>query len=187
MARTLLHYILQAYLFANGRQIVSLRWLALFRDFEGGGEANWGQACLAYLYSRLDTLSRWTLCQLVEPWKLLQVSFFPFSFVALVHAKKNCNSCFCKLSSYSLLSCKLSSCKLYPSCTLYSCKLYSSYTLYSCKLYSSCTLYSCKLYSPCILCTCKLYLSLPFFLSVGSFDMVLSFKGWTYVLGIQLQ
>ena len=57
--------------------------------------------------------ARGTLCQLVGPWKLLEVSFVIFSFVALGHAKENCNPCSYKLSSYSLLYCKLSSCKLY--------------------------------------------------------------------------
>ena len=33
MARVFLLYILGSYLFANGRQTLSLRWLALFRDF----------------------------------------------------------------------------------------------------------------------------------------------------------
>ena len=101
MARAFLLYILGAYLFANRGHTISLRWLALFRDFEVAKEANWGQVCLAYLYSCLDTLSQGTLCQLVGPWKLLEVSFFPFSLVSLVHAKENGNPCSCKLSSHS--------------------------------------------------------------------------------------
>ena len=40
MARAFLLYILGAYLFANGGQTVSLRWLALFRDFEDAKGAN---------------------------------------------------------------------------------------------------------------------------------------------------
>ena len=40
MARVFLLYLLEAYLFANGRQMVSLRWLALFRDFERAQTAN---------------------------------------------------------------------------------------------------------------------------------------------------
>ena len=58
--------ILGAYLFANGGETMSLRWSALFRDFEDDWEANWGQACLVYLYS-LDTLNRGTLRHLVGP------------------------------------------------------------------------------------------------------------------------
>ena len=73
MARAFLLYILGAYLFANGGKMVSLRWLSFFRDFEEAQEANQGQACLAYLYSSLDMLSRGTLCQLVGPWKLIEV------------------------------------------------------------------------------------------------------------------
>ena len=64
--------------------MVSLRWLAIFRDFERAQDANWGQVCLTYLYSSLDALSWGTLSQLVVPWKLLEVSFFSLSFVALV-------------------------------------------------------------------------------------------------------
>ena len=82
MAKVLLLYLLGAYLFANGGKMVSLRWLALFQDFERAQTANWGKAFLAYFYSSLDTLSRGTLHQLVGPWKLLEVSFFPFSLVA---------------------------------------------------------------------------------------------------------
>ena len=63
---------------------MSLRWLALFRDFKRARNSNWGQACLAYLYSSLDMLSRGTLRQVVGPWKLLKLSFFSLSFVALV-------------------------------------------------------------------------------------------------------
>ena len=40
MAKVFLLYLLEAYLFANGGQIVSLRWLALFRDFERAQTAN---------------------------------------------------------------------------------------------------------------------------------------------------
>ena len=41
--------------------MVSLRWLTLFLDFEEAQRSNWGQACLAYLYSTLDSLSMWGL------------------------------------------------------------------------------------------------------------------------------
>ena len=61
MARAFLLYLLGAYLFANEGQTMSLRWLALFRDFKHAWEVNWGQACLAYLYSVMDTLSQGTL------------------------------------------------------------------------------------------------------------------------------
>lgn len=43
MAKAFLLYILGVYLFANGGQIVSLRWLAIFHNFEDAGGANWGQ------------------------------------------------------------------------------------------------------------------------------------------------
>ena len=46
MAKVFLLYLLRAYLFANGGQTVSLRWLALFRDFERAWTINWRQACL---------------------------------------------------------------------------------------------------------------------------------------------
>ena len=49
MARAFLLHLLGAYLFANGGQTVSLRWLTLFQDFVDARRANWGQACLAYL------------------------------------------------------------------------------------------------------------------------------------------
>ena len=42
VARAFLLYILGAYLFANGGQTVSLRWLALFHDFGDSEGANWG-------------------------------------------------------------------------------------------------------------------------------------------------
>ena len=67
MARVFLLYLLEAYLFSNGGQMVSLRWLALFRDFERAQATNWGSMCLAYFYSSLDTLSQGTLRQLVGP------------------------------------------------------------------------------------------------------------------------
>ncbi|KAK9997976.1 hypothetical protein SO802_017579 [Lithocarpus litseifolius] len=40
MARAILLYIFGAYLFANGGQTVSLKWLAPFRDFEDAWGAN---------------------------------------------------------------------------------------------------------------------------------------------------
>lgn len=61
MAKAFMIYVVGAYLFANGGQLVSLRWLALFRDFDQAREANWGHACLAYLYSVMDTSSWGTL------------------------------------------------------------------------------------------------------------------------------
>ena len=83
MAKAFLLYLLGVYLLANGGQIVSLRWFALFRDFEHAWEANWGQTYLAYLYSIMDTLSRGTLGQLARPWKLFEVR--PFSFFTWFH------------------------------------------------------------------------------------------------------
>ena len=84
MARAFMLFLVGAYLFATGRQMVSLRWLVLFRDFKRDQAANWGSICLAYLYSFLNTLSQGTLRRLVGPWNLLEVSFFFFSLV--VHA-----------------------------------------------------------------------------------------------------
>ena len=83
MARAFLLHLLGAYLFANGGQTVSLRWLTLFQDFGEAQRANWEQACLAYLYSTFDTLSRGTLRQLVGPWKLLKVSSLPIPCIFL--------------------------------------------------------------------------------------------------------
>ncbi|KAK9998019.1 hypothetical protein SO802_017622 [Lithocarpus litseifolius] len=70
MARAFLLHLLGAYLFTNGGQTVSLRWLTFFKEFVDARRANWGQACLTYLYSSHDTLSQGTLRQLVVPWKL---------------------------------------------------------------------------------------------------------------------
>ena len=66
--------------------------LSLFWDFEEAQEANWGQACLAYLYSSLDTLSKGTLRQVVRPWKLIEVSFLFFCnyFQAWISYPWNC-------------------------------------------------------------------------------------------------
>ena len=83
-------YLLEAYLFANGRQMVSLRWLALFRDFERARAANQGSVCLAYFYSSLDPFSRGTLRQLVGPWKLLEVSL---SLSLSLSVSLSCSSC----------------------------------------------------------------------------------------------
>ena len=57
MAKAFLLHLLRAYLFSNGGQMVSLRWLTLFQDFGEARRANWEQACLAHLYSTFDTLS----------------------------------------------------------------------------------------------------------------------------------
>ena len=81
MARALLFHFLWAYLFANGGKMVSLRWLTLFLDFREARRANWGQACLAYLYSTLDTLNQGTFRQLMGPWMLLEVSSLPISCI----------------------------------------------------------------------------------------------------------
>ena len=52
MAWAFLLYLLGAYLFANGGQTLSLRWLAPFRDFKGAREVNWGAgvSCLSILF-----------------------------------------------------------------------------------------------------------------------------------------
>ena len=57
MARAFLLHLFGAYFFANGGQMVSLRWLTLFQDFVDARRANWGQTCVAYLYSTFDTFS----------------------------------------------------------------------------------------------------------------------------------
>ena len=75
MARAFFLYILGVYVFANEGQTVSLRWLSLIPDFKEAREANWGQECLAYLYSSLDTLSRGTLHQLMGPSNLLEFCY----------------------------------------------------------------------------------------------------------------
>ena len=85
MDRAFLLYLLGAFLLTNGGQTMSLRWLALFHDFEEAREANWGQVCLAYLYSSLDMLSRGTLHQLLGPWKLLEVNLSSFSLLWLMY------------------------------------------------------------------------------------------------------
>ena len=106
--------------------MVSLRWLALFRDFNQARDVNWGHTCLAHLYSVMDTLSRGTLRQLARPWKLLKVSLFSFSHVVsqiVLHTLANCICFTCHISlqiafhalaNCFLLSHKLSSCKPYP-------------------------------------------------------------------------
>ena len=124
MARVFLLYLLEAYLFANGGQTVSLRWLALFCDFERAQTANQKSMCLAYFYSSLDSLSQGTLCQLVRPWKLLEVSFSPFTLVG--HA-------FSFLQSYIHMPHRLGLCTIFlPTTFLHiSCKLlpYQIYVL----------------------------------------------------------
>ena len=42
MARSFLLRLMGAYLFANGGQMVSMRWLTLFQDFREARRANWG-------------------------------------------------------------------------------------------------------------------------------------------------
>ena len=118
MARAFLLLLVGAYLFGIGRQMVSLRWLALFRDFKRAQAANQGLICLADLYFSLDTLSQGTLCQLVGLWKLHEVSFSLFSLV--VHA-------FSFLQSYIHMPYRLISCTIFllPAFMLISCKLLS--------------------------------------------------------------
>ena len=83
MARAFLLHLLGAYLFDNGGRTMSLRWLTLFKDFREARRANSRQACLAYLYSTLDTLSWGTLWQHMGLWKLLEVNslFFLYTFI----------------------------------------------------------------------------------------------------------
>ena len=102
---------------------MSLRWLALFHYFEEAREANWGQVCLAYLYSSLDTLSRGTLHQLLGPWKLLEVSLSSFSLLWLMYIHLyviQAKMCIMLLQTIFMFpSCKLSSCKLFTLVHLY--------------------------------------------------------------------
>ena len=104
MARAFLLHFLGAYLFSNGRQMVQLRWLALFQEFGEAWKANQGQTCLAYLYSTLNTLSRGTLQQLVGSWKLLEVSylFILCTFICSFQSCKLCNLENCYLASVIL-------------------------------------------------------------------------------------
>ena len=121
--------MVEAYLFANGGQILSLRWLALFRNFKDAREANWGHACLAYFYSVMDTLSRGTLCQLAGPWKLFEVGFSRFTFLYIVLQIALCTlanhicalhlNCYSELANFISYSCKLYMCSV--SCKLYMC------------------------------------------------------------------
>ena len=150
MAKVFLLNLLGAYFFANGWQMVSLRWLALFRDFERARTTNWGQVCLAHFYSSLDTLSRGTLC--------LEISFFLFSLVAhafsflwsYIHMLSRLRLCtiFLQIVFIPTTSCKLSSCKLsylnLTNCSITSCKL-SYLNLANCRLVN-CTISSCKQY-----------------------------------------
>ena len=58
MVRAFLLYVVGLILFANGGQTISLRWLALFWLFEDTRKVNLGHACLAYMYSAMDSMSR---------------------------------------------------------------------------------------------------------------------------------
>ena len=101
MARAFLLHLLEAYLFANGGQTMSLRWLTQFQDFGEARRANQGQACLAYLYSTLNTLSRGTLWQLVGRQKLLEVSSLAISCI-LICSLQSCKMYY--LANYHLAS-----------------------------------------------------------------------------------
>ena len=57
MAKPFLLHLMGTYPFANSGHMMSLRWLTFFQDFGEAQRANWGQSCLAYLCSTLDTLS----------------------------------------------------------------------------------------------------------------------------------
>ena len=81
MAKAFLLHLLGAYLIPNGGQTMSLRWLTLFQDFVDAQRANWGQACLVYLYCNFDTFSQGTLRQLIGPCKLLEFSFLSISCI----------------------------------------------------------------------------------------------------------
>ena len=83
------------YLFANGGKMMSLRWLTLIQDFAETQRANWGQACLAYLFYTLNTLSLGTLSL-----QGLGSSFRLFLVFPLVA---------CSLANYHLANCHLAS------------------------------------------------------------------------------
>ena len=109
-------YVVGAYLFANGGQTVSLRWLALFCDFEQAQKVNWGHACLACLYLVMDTLS-WGL------WKFLEVRLFSFSHVVLPIVLYTLANCIC----FIFLRCHLGlqiAFHTFANSVLLSCKLY---------------------------------------------------------------
>lgn len=59
MAKTFFLYILGAYLFANGGQTISFRWLALFLDFEDARGAYWGKVCLAWIHLTRGPCANW--------------------------------------------------------------------------------------------------------------------------------
>ena len=155
MARVFLLYLWGVDFFANEGQTVSFRWLSLFRDFERVRDANWGQACLAYFYSSLDTLSWGTLRQLVGLWKLIEVSFSSFSLLAYafstlviicIHMSFRLKLCIIFLQTvFVSTSCKLSSYKLpylyFANCVITSCKLSSCILSYP--YLANCAITSC--------------------------------------------
>lgn len=175
MTRAFMLYVLGAYLFANGGQTVSLRWLALFCDFKQAWEANLCHACLAHFYSVMDTLSQRTLRQLVRPWKLLKVRFFSFSHVVLQIALCTLANCIC----FIFLRCHLClqiAFRALANCTLLSCKL-SSFKPYLCSFLANCIytlfLQTIILWTISMLFPCKLYLCSLFY-SIGLYPMVSS-------------
>ena len=149
MARAFSLFVWGAYLFANKGQIVSLRWLPLFCNFEDAWEVNWGHACLAKFYSVMDTLSRETLHQLVRPWKLLEVRNFFFSPYVVFQ------NVLCTLTKYThaifLANCNIDFCKPYlffflqiiPNLKTVFHTLANCICALSCELFLTCKLYRC--------------------------------------------
>lgn len=177
-------YVLRAYLFTNGGQIVSLRWLALFSNLKQAWEVNWCHACLAHFYLIMDTLSQGTLRQLVGPLKLLEVRFFSFYHVVLqivlcTLANYICfiflifhlplQTTFCALANCTLLCCKLSSYKSYL-CYFLATYIYTI-ILQTIILQTISMLFSCKLSSY------KQYLCSLFYI-IGLYPMVSSPVVW---------
>ena len=171
--------------------MVSLRWLALFHDFGWAREANWGQACLAYLYLSLDILNRGTLRQLVGPWKLFKVSSFFLFFCSFL---QTCTSYLCKLCSFichlGLQNCISYFCKLCPCfysvnyhlatisvfCKLSSCKLYLVHPM-------NCHLFSCKI-SSCKLSFIVIQTIISFLANYYLANCVFSFQRWAMKYGL---
>ena len=104
-------HLLRAYLFANGGQTVSLRWLTLFQDFGEAWRANWGRHALP-IFTPPSTLSAGvpysSLWGLGSPLRLVLFPFLAFPFVACSLA----NCIVLHLANYHLVNCHLANCNL---------------------------------------------------------------------------
>lgn len=167
MVRAFLLYVVGVLLFSNGGQTISLQCLALIRCFEDARKVNLGHACLAYLYSAMDSMSRGSLRKHVGPWKLWAVRslfFFALSFIIMLltcranYISYPCNysvSCIwnCLLGLQTVLSILASILYLGFSLANYS-WLASDIVAYFCKLFLTWKLNLCHSCS-CIPCCCK--------------------------------